>query len=80
MISIEIFNRTIFFQVHGLSDMIIRKRVCQFVVKFFSRLNADADLDYEICDTVVEMMKERIKVKIIELLVTLKFGLVMWLL
>lgn len=44
--------------------MIIRKRVCQFVVKFFSRLNANADLDCEICDIVVAMMKERIKVQI----------------
>lgn len=54
--------------------MIIRKRVCQFVVKFFLRLNADADLDCEICDIVVEIMKERVKVEISELLVIIKFG------
>lgn len=44
----------------------IRKRLCQFLAKFLLKLSVDAYLDCKICDIIIEIMTERIKVSFLK--------------
>lgn len=46
-----------------MTNVLVRKRVCSMIAKFFENLNADAVLDVKLCDIVINIMKERIKVR-----------------